>query len=318
MKKIITLSVILILVFTNIFAQKVCKMGPGRAYINSFSLCSDGSWQLVFEDNFDGNELDLSKWYKISGVPRDFNFESQKAWHLPENVVVSNGTLKLIAKKLSEPYVGTWVTDWSTTPHTTKTSSFDYTTGEIWTNKKFDVGVFEARIKLPKGKGFCPALWLFCDSPRYNEIDIFEFFSEDIEKDGIPKKHAMTIHYDHDKDGTHTSCSHNVKMNIDFSADFHIFKLIWEEDKVAWYVDSELNGFYYKYYNIAGGSVSYINAHQLYYPNLIYTHDPMALILNLAVENGEDAPNSSTSFPSQMEVDWVRYYQRKDCEDVNI
>lgn len=60
----------------------------------------------------------------------------------------------------------------------------------------------------------------------------------------------------------------------------------------------------------------------------------MNMILNFAILGGLDtngneyvdawnnvlSPDSSTPFPSQMEIDWVRYYQRKSnpCQDVTI
>ena len=91
----------------------------------SFPVCDTNDYQLVFEDNFGGNSFDHKKWDIIEGVPRDFNFEQQKAWRSANNIEVSNGTLKIIAKKLTTPYIGTWVTDWSTNPPTTKTSTFD-------------------------------------------------------------------------------------------------------------------------------------------------------------------------------------------------
>ena len=51
----------------------------------------------------------------------------------------------------------------------------------------------------------------------------------------------------------------------------------------------------------------------------------MSIILNLAIQSGkndkgeDNSPDNSTPFPSQMEVDWVRYYeQRPPCKDVTI
>jgi hypothetical protein len=52
--------------------------------------------------------------------------------------------------------------------------------------------------------------------------------------------------------------------------------------------------------------------------NIVYPRNPMQIVLNLAIQTEEFAPDNSTSFPSQMEVDWVRYYQRHQCQNVNI
>ncbi len=37
---------------------------------------------------------------------------------------------------------------------------FDYTSGMIYSNYKFDYGMFEIKCKIPKGKGFWPAFWM--------------------------------------------------------------------------------------------------------------------------------------------------------------
>ena len=64
-----------------------------------FNICNSEPWLLVFQDDFDGNELNKSVWYTWYGVPRDLAFDQQKAWHLPENVVVNNGVMEIWAKE---------------------------------------------------------------------------------------------------------------------------------------------------------------------------------------------------------------------------
>ena len=73
-----------------------------------------------------------------------------------------------------------------------------YTSGRISTqNKKdFTYGVFEARLKVPEGKGFLPAFWLMATDeniygqwPRCGEIDIMEVHGSDT------RTTYGTIHY---------------------------------------------------------------------------------------------------------------------------
>ena len=136
---------------------------PWAVYLWNFNWpsCNNNNYVLQFEDNFNGNSLDLSKWRILEGVPRDSNFELQKAWHTKDNIEISNGTLKIIAKKPAVPVTGTWVTDWSTSPYTTKTSTFKYTTAEIWSKNTFKYGKYEVRFRIPQGKGFWPAFWTY-------------------------------------------------------------------------------------------------------------------------------------------------------------
>ena len=322
MKKLqyIITSIILMVCSSKMYAQPQPCAPLIIMQTKSFDQCDYNPWVLVFEDNFDGNTLDLSKWNPITGVPRDFDFTLQKAWHLPENLVVNNGSLKIITKKLTTPYTGTWVIDWSTNPPTTKTSTFNYTTGELWTKSTFSYGKFEARVKIPKGKGFFPAFWTFGGNP-WNEIDIFEFHNEktndNYDASKLSKVHIMTSHYDYDNDGNTNLCMTNYS-GVDFSQDFHTFAVIWEKDKIQWLVDGVVKRTDFRYYTILSQPTGCSITAGQYILNQIYPKDPMAIIFNLAIQSGSDSPDNSTLFPSQMEVDWVRYYQRKSCQNVNI
>ncbi|GAB6283296.1 MAG: hypothetical protein STSR0008_20560 [Ignavibacterium sp.] len=198
-----------------------------------------------------------------------------------------------------------------------------YTSANIETIKKFSYGKYEARIKIAKGKGFWPAFWMYGGDPVYNEIDVFEFWYEDdvwgnYDPSKLSKVHNMTIHFDFDGDGNKSQCGTDY-TGVDFSQDFHIFTVNWEKNKIEWYVDDSLKRTDYRYYTILGQTTGCtINAWGQYILNKIYTRDPMHIILNFAIQSGSDSPESSTVFPSQMEVDWVRYYQRNPCQDVNI
>lgn len=282
--------------------------GPGPKVFLPRSRCNTNSYVLVFEDDFNGNSLDSSKWNVVSGVVRDVNFELQKAWHKPENVVVSNGTLKIISKRenlCNMPVVTSW------NPYTVKYEDFDYTTGEIATKYKFSFGRIEARVKIPKGKGFWPAFWMFGDNPVYNEIDIFEFW------DNNTTDHHMNLHYDRDGDGDPNHCSEHYS-GVDYSTDFHIFTLIWDWDRIAWYVDGSLKRFVARYKNSISQEVICDLPPGIYIDRSVYPVDPMMIILNTAIQSGSSAPNAATQFPNQLEVDWVRYYQRRPSGNVSI
>ena len=70
--------------------------------------------------------------------------------------VVSDGTFKIIAKKINN-----------------KVHSIRINTNESW-----QYGYFEARLKLPSGKGTWPAFWMmpknYTSWPACGEIDIME------------------------------------------------------------------------------------------------------------------------------------------------
>ncbi len=310
----------------NMKAQTICE-GQKVIPTQTFYQCDNNPWVLVFEDNFNGNSLDLSKWTYGPRI-RYCNNEQQYYTH-GNNIEVSNGTLKLIAKKET---LYAKAVDWLPDNEHLYCNGVDkgqnaryfyYTSGDIETIKKFSYGKYEARIKIPKGKGFWPAFWMFGGDPVYNEIDIFEFWNEvDINHHYDPSKLSrvdrMTIHYDYDNDGKPSSCG--TKYNgVDFSQDFHIFTLIWEKNKIEWYVDGVLRRTDFRYYTILGQTTGCtIKAWHQYILNKIYTKDPMHIILNFAIQGGSNSPESSTIFPSQMEVDWVKYYSKHPYQNVYI
>ena len=143
------------------------------------TLSYDG-YTLVFEDHFDGPELDRSRWNVELHEPGWVNEEWQKYVDRPENVLLEDGRLLIRPVK---------------TAHDGQAS---YTSGRISTQGKreFTYGLFEARLKVPKGKGFLPAFWLMtADEDAYGqwpvcgEIDIMEVLGS------LPQTNHGTIHY---------------------------------------------------------------------------------------------------------------------------
>lgn len=307
MKKIIYLS-LFILTASDTFAQQCLKDG---IFLPSMPACNNGSYYLAFEDNFDGNSLDLTKWNPITGVPRDFSFTQQKAWHQPQNLEVSNGTLKIIGKKLTTPYTGTWVTDWSTNPPTTQTSTFDYTTGELWTHQKFFFGKYEIRCRLPNGKGFWPAFWTF-GGQRWNEIDVFEIYGDDIDR------FTCNVHHDYDGDGDSENCSFAQNNAADFTQ-WHVFTCLFDFDKITWQIDGNTVRVFHRFSTLNGASISCGEniAIGTYFQEQSYPIESMNIIMNLAIQSGSNAPDANTVFPNTYEIDYVRFYIKSEqppCE----
>ena len=306
--------------------QTICE-GQQVVPVETFNLCNTDPLVLVFEDNFDGNNLDLSIWeirdwaegalYGSGGAAQEFN--------TLDNAIVSNGTLKIVAKdETVQRKAVSWLPDNEIlSDGLPNLRTYYYTSSNIWTKSKFHYGKYEARIKIPKGKGFWPAFWMFGDDPNYNEIDVFEFWNEydawgNFDPSKLSKIHHMTMHSDFDGDGNKSMCPTKYS-GVDFSQDFHVFTLIWEKNKIEWYVDGILKRTDYRYYTILGQATGcIINEWGEYILNKIYTNDPMAIILSLAIQSGSNSPNSLTPFPSQLEVDWVRYYRRCPCQDINL
>lgn len=179
---------------------------------------------LIFEDNFDGNNLNTQNWvgdiHPHSGYfnGTDDNGNPTKPptvdyiwsyWddlnNIDKHYVIDNGTIKLIARKLNTPisknvvesgYVcsddpsGTLLEDCTIDDGYTNNRDFYFTNGSLNSRRKYKHGYFEARIKIPDVDGVWPAFWLAPTNDgtvgqKTTEIDIFEFTQGEYSKDQI-------------------------------------------------------------------------------------------------------------------------------------
>jgi beta-glucanase (GH16 family) len=81
----------------------------------------------------------------------------------------------------------------------------------------------------------------------------------------------------------------------DFSQEFHVYSLIWEENKIQWLLDDKV---FYTMQKSDFGTANYpFNA-------------PQFFILNVAVGgNWPGSPDESTVFPQRLFVDYIRVFQ---------
>ena len=272
------------------------------AFLHSFGLAlavclisaaeSSAGWELTFCDDFSTPSLDRSKWkYSDIGSSQTISQNKEKQCYVPSAVQQSNGILKLIATKEAVQ------------AQLCKGAAFDleYTSGMVTTAgcnvgerqleckslKSFSqaFGYFEVRAKLPTGKGLWPAFWLMPIRPGWPpEIDVMEALGHE------EFKVYQTYHY-RDSTGAHQSVGGSY-VGPDFSKEFSTFGVDWQPDRLTWYV----------------------NGHQVFqHVGTNISHEPMYILLNLAVGGSMPGdPNETTLFPSAMEIDYVRVYQRKN------
>lgn len=234
-------------------------------------------WNLVWSDEFDGSSLNTSNWTAEIGTGHNGwgNNELQYYTNRRENLQVTGGNLVITARK--ESYGG-----------------MNYTSARIKTQnlKDFTYGKIEARIKLPTGQGLWPAFWMLGSNfssvgwPYCGEIDIMERVNANPFVNG-------TVHWD-----ANGYASYGRESGyVDFSG-YHVYSIEWDSNYIRWFVD----GVQYNEFYIANGT-----------GNTEEFHKPHFIILNLAVGgNWPGSPDSSTPFPAQMLVDYVRVYQKTD------
>lgn len=316
MKKIISLS-ILIFSITKIYSQTSTQCQKTGIFLPSMPACTNGNYYLAFEDNFDGNTLDFGKWDIPYQGCVSANFSQSKQWYantgstpsIPfnENIEVSNGTLKLMAKRKNVS--GTYVINWD--PLTYHTETFDYTSAEVTSKKQFLYGKYEIRCRLPEGKGFWPAFWTF-GGPGWNEIDFFEIYGSDIDR------FTCNVHYDFDGDGKSENCSFAKDNAADFT-NWHTFTCFYDFDKIEWQIDGQTVRILHRYSTVSGKVISCGDniANGTYFQELSYPQEKMNIIMNLAIESGSKAPDANTIFPNTYEIDYVRFYvksQKPPCD----
>ena len=261
-------------------------------FLYSFSLNAQ-NWTIIWEDNFDGNTLDNTKWAHDLGTGIQYGLwgwgNGELQYYQSQNTTLDNGIATITVKEEPAGLVDSW-------GNTSYYSSSKITTKGIF---DFRYGKVEARIKSLDGEGFWPAFWLLPTSggwPCDGEIDIMEQWGNNY----LTNNTTGAAHLGDCPYSQSTHFYQHFSMYIasgSFADDFHTYSIIWTEDTIKWLVDE--NEAYYitpdSYTSIPSQSFWPFNSNQWY------------LMINLAIP--QSGPNSNTVFPNQMEIDYVRVYQ---------
>jgi beta-glucanase (GH16 family) len=248
------------------------------------------------------------------GVTRDPDQKSTAQWFLPSNIEVSNGTLKLGAKRdtFLNRCFDLWMNAEIGMRHFCK--DFYYSTSEVATKENFGHGKFEISCKLPKGKGLGTAFWIW-QQQQQSEIDIFEFQNENnivgkYSAKKLSKIHCMNLHNDYYNNGVNEDCPTHYS-GPEFSEQFHTFTVIWTPHLVEWYLDGELKKTSTLFYSMLGQPVNCgdLRKGTEYIINKAFPIFPMHALLTLVTESGDDAPDETTNIPAVFEIDYFRYYR---------
>ena len=238
-------------------------------------------YRLVWQDEF--NDINLKKpdeslwWYEV-WAPGYVNNELQRYVKGEKDgevtAEVSDGTLKIHAKKVGGEVIS----------------------ARINTNESWTYGYFEARLKLPKGKGTWPAFWMmpknFTAWPDDGEIDIMEEVGCD------PNYVSSSIHC---KAYYHSIGTQKTKSRYLEGAEgnFHVYALEWTADYIKTYVDGE--------------ELFYFANDKKNNKNTWPFNKAFYLKLNLAWGGdwGGYKGVDESALPATYEIDYVRVFQKK-------
>ena len=240
-----------------------------------------GTWSLVFSDEFEGTNLDLTKWHPNwfgsddTAISKPIN-DLEASCYDPAQVTVSGGHLRLTAVSTDQPECvkkdGTQA---------------DYASGLIMSNGRYNFtnGFIEARIFLPPGAG-TPQNWAAFwvnghDWPQDGEIDIMETL-------GGGSATRWTYHYDVDSGPEEDHRSYSPGGNMVYVSGWHVFGADWQTDQITFYYD--------------GVNVGYVTSSDLEGDASI-TSSPHYIILNLGLN-----VRYPITVPCTMMVDYVRHW----------
>jgi beta-glucanase (GH16 family) len=257
-----------------------CNGNQAQAY-NGLSAGAGTDWRLVWADEFNGNQLDRSRWNVEVDCNGGYNNEAQCYVDSTNNINVANGLLTL--KVIKQNY-----------------SNKTYTSGRINTAGKahWKYGRFETRLKVPCGQGLLPAAWMLPEPNNYGgwpvsgELDIMEVLG------GMPDTVFGTSHFGPNKEN-HRQLGGSKKMNQgNYCGDFHTYALEWSADRAVWFVDGNA----YFTLNKSDGDWSPLN----HWP---FDQD-FHFILNVAMGGNWPGTPDPAIQSASMVVDYVRAYTR--------
>ena len=278
----------------------------GSFAANDASQPADTDWKLSWSDEFDGKDIDRTKWDHDLGngfwnydsnqwISGWGNNELQYYTKESDNAFVKDGKLHIRAIKESLHNCG-------------------YSSARLKTKKKDGTalfaqtyGKFEFRAKLPTGQGVWPALWMLPASDKYGawassgEIDVMEARGQE------PNKVLGTLHF-----GSQWPNNANSGGEFEFPkgssfAEFHTYSVEWLPGEIRWSVDGKEFTKKTSWWSSKAKPTKATDLNAWPAP----FDQPFYIVMNVAVGGRFlGNPDKTTIFPATMEVDWVRAYEK--------
>jgi hypothetical protein len=269
-----------------------------------------GNFVLVFEEQFENENTwnfwhDRQPWGTLTG---------SLGYIQPENVSLENGSLKISIKEEPGQYLNPY---YGVSPDDLE--YFQYTCGQIESKPQFKYGKFEARVKVPSSHGPNSAFWFF-SGDDYEEIDVFEMARANT---SIQKSNIII----EDDAGNRLHCRREEDHDVDFSADWHVFSLEWDEFKYVFRVDGAAHRIDYKWESVNGQSGWMPNCESVtpgtYIVSPFIFASPKTIILGSQVPGSNqgfyDEDHALGPYPCHFDVDYVKVYRRSnENRDVDI
>lgn len=304
-------------------ADLTLNLPNGYVFKGNYSAIKTAKkYNLVWNDEFNGTELDSSKW--------TVNKWTETKCSVDDSLGTSGSTLKVSKDKIS---VSDGAVHLGSVTVKNADNSYTFYGSDIRTVNKmtFSHGYFEARMKLPGGVGQWSAFWAngFRVSASANlnaystEIDVMENFgytdkyqtdlhvwgnsivdgllNKETDQNGIVKYHKDMLN----------GVNYAPKANL--ADEYHVYGCEWTENSLKLYFDGKC------YYTLDFSKFNdgYVNSTAVaaHFKNLI-NGDAMQLILSVSPAPGNCANHAGVlptdanyKYDTEMTVDYVRLYQ---------
>ncbi|MDR1485911.1 MAG: glycoside hydrolase family 16 protein, partial [Planctomycetaceae bacterium] len=236
---------------------------------------AQSEWRLVWEENFDGNVIDLKRWSKIPRGGPDW------AKHMSDFggcYEVKGG--QLILRGLRNEHL--------------PDDKSPYLTGGIYTKGKvnFSDGRVEVRAKLGNAQGAWPAFWMLPSDntgwPRGGEIDIMERLNSD-----DFAYHTVHSHY-----------THTLKMKTPpqgatgkiIPNDYNVYAVEMNKDYLSFFINGK--------HNLTYPRIETDKEGQFPFDREFY------LLLDMQLGGSWVGEIKPDDLPVEMWIDWVRFYKK--------
>lgn len=255
-------------------------------------------WVKVWSDEFEGDDLDYTKWGKEENNYGGGNNERQAYRTDPKYCFVKGGMLNIAVYRDS---------------HTTSDGKVQpYSSARIRTLKRgeWTYGRFEIRAKMPSGQGIWPAVWMLPTESKYGgwaacgEIDIIE------SRGSAVNETTGALHFGGAWPRNRYLAHRYEFPDKDASQGFHLYVVEWGADEIKWFVD---------------GKLCQTRSKKEWFSEAAKENErapfdqPFHLIINVAVdgrffENTDQRADllPPDAFPQTLLVDYVRVYQWAD------
>lgn len=232
-------------------------------------------WKLVWHDEFDGPSIDSTKWSACERGPSDWNNTMTRDRRC---FAVKNGCLQLRGFENKDR----------------KSDPSPFLTGGVHSKGKFAFthGKIVIRARFKSAKGAWPALWMIGSEgswPHNGEIDLMEHLNhDDIVHQTVHSHWANNVDHCNSIPKTHTT---RVRRD-----DFNTYGVERGPDKLVFTVNGKPTFTYPRTPEKGPGQWPFDR--------------PFHLIFSMQIGGGWVGKPDPKEYPSGMEIDWVRVYER--------